>query len=302
MIKVKDIALLLTCSLIFSGSYIATKLIINVIPPLSIAFLRTLIATLCFIPFITTNDFKSLNYKKIIGFFCLGFFGIFLYSMAVFYALSVTSSTNVALINAANPIFTLIAAAVFFNPIISKRTFIAFFLSFLGVVIVITKGDFDASIMQTSSGELVMVGAMLSWVIYGLIVTRLNHTFSPIFITFSANLVGSFLLLPGALNAGVLQTIAHLSFTQWLLILYIGVIGVAIGFSLYSYNIKNCGPSTTTFVVFSMLPVMTALLAYFVLERPIHQSQIIGGAMILAALGIGLIRRKKPVEPSQEPV
>ncbi len=300
--KIKDIALLLLCSLIFSGSYIATKMIIDVVPPLSIAFLRTFIATICFLPFICRHDLRGLTQKKIIGFLMLGFFGVFLYNIAVFYALAATSATNVALINAANPIFTLIASTMLFNPIVSKRTFIAFFFSFLGVAIVITKGNFSMNLITTNTGDLVMILAMLSWVIYGLMITHLNNAFSPIFITFVANLVGSILLLPIALYDGVLGTVFQLTLSEWLPLLYIGIIATAVGFSLYSLGIKRSGPSTTTFVVFSMLPIFAAFLAYCILGRSIENAQIIGGILILVALAIGLIRRKKPIAPAHEPI
>ena len=291
MYDIRDVMQGVLCAVLVSITYVITKLLGGVLSPVELCIVRFVTSVLCFLPFIQLQDFLRLKRDEILLLIAAGLTGIFAYNMLMFMALESTAATNVALINAINPVMTMLGTALVFKHKISGRQLFAFLLALIGVGIVVTKGQLDVSSLFTQKGDLYMLIASFIWVLYSLAISILSHRFSGSFITCAAGMVG---LVPMfALSGfGVVSKLATLAPIQLGYLVYLGTFGTVGVFITFLHTVKTLGPSMASFILFSLLPLLVALLSYFVFGAQLEPAQAAGGLLILIALAV-TVRTKK---------
>lgn len=289
----RDVMQGVICAVLVSVTYIISKFLGVALSPAEICVIRFVTAVLCFVPVLNYNDFLRVKLNDLLLLIAAGLTGIFAYNMLLFMALEKTTATNVALINAVNPVMTMIGTALVFKNRIKARQLVAFMIAFFGVAIVVTKGRLDLSSLFTQEGDFYMLVASLVWVFYSLAISLLSQRFSGAFITCTAGLVGlmPMLFLAGSSITGKLMLLTP---AQWGYAAYLGTIGTVGVFLTFLHTVKTLGPSMASFILFSLLPLLVAVLSYFVFGSTLEWPQAVGGVLILVALGI-TVRRKKTV-------
>jgi drug/metabolite transporter (DMT)-like permease len=71
---------------------------------------------------------------------------------------------------------------------------------------------------------------------------------------------------------------------QWGLMAFVGVVGTALSYPLYSMVIDRMGGGRATMIVGSLVPVLAGLGAYFMFGEMASVEQIAGGVFIIGAL------------------
>ena len=85
-------------------------------------------------------------------------FGIVGYHYFFFLSLRYTEVANTAIINALSPIMTSIAAAALINERLSGRTYLGVLVAFLGVLLLLSRGDIDViRAVEFNKGDLLML-------------------------------------------------------------------------------------------------------------------------------------------------
>ncbi|HIM20820.1 MAG TPA: EamA family transporter, partial [Rhodospirillales bacterium] len=117
------------------------------IPPIGLSFWRWIIATLILLPFIWRSlrqniqlVIKNLGYFWIQGIFMTGG-GMFL-----FLAVNFTTAINVALVNATQPILTVLIAWILIRDEIKSIQILGIVAAFIGITVMVTKADFGVLI------------------------------------------------------------------------------------------------------------------------------------------------------------
>lgn len=136
-----------------------------------------------------------------------------------------------------------------------------------------------------SAGELRLAGILIAvfaaFVYAGFTLTsRHSSTGAPIFTTaFMCFLTAAVFLLPVVWGIGGFDGMANLSFGQWLMVAYIGVVPTCIGYVCFFTGIKTT-PATLSSIIVTLEPLFVALLAWIFLGEVLG---IIGiaGALIL---------------------
>lgn len=276
----------LLCSLLWAGTAIAVKLMGPGIPSPIFVFTRYLFAALFLLPFISYKSFiKSRQHTPI--FIALGLCTITTFS-CFFLALQHTAATTVSLILALQPILTLLTMAIIARKLPRPREAFSFMLAFAGVVIVITKGGMSANLFTARIGELYALGAVAALVAYSLIIKHIATHFTATVSTFMTCLYGLMFMLPFVLNGEALGAAQAVTLTNWGLLAYVGVIGTALAFLLYTRAVTNLGPATSSMIAYSCMPLFVFVLAFFILGDPITYEQIVGGLLVVSALIVGL--------------
>lgn len=267
-----------------SGTYIAGKFLTNIPAPEILSIIRFFLSSLCFLPFLCFQEFKKLSGAHIISIFIASFFGIFLYNYLFFIAINYTSAINISLVNATIPILTLLISAIIARELPFLKQIIAFILSFIGVGIVMTKGKLDSTIFVNGFGDFLMLLGAFSWVIYGLLIKRLMETLSPLFVTFLSGIFGCIPFLFFSLYGQHWSLLFSLTLRHWIALLYLGIFGTALTFWLYANIIKYLGPKKTNLYIFSLVPIFSTILSFFILGTTINLWQILGCFCVLLAL------------------
>ena len=81
-----------------------------------------------------------------------------------------------------------------------------------------------------------------------------------------------------------ITSIYHLTPHQWLYIGYIGSLGTALVFFLYTGIIEKIGPTLANLIIFSSAPIFVVLISYFFLAIPLNIWQVVGGFFVLSGL------------------
>lgn len=281
---------------LWGGTFIAGRLLSEVMAPAPAAFLRFAIATLSLflIILLSTENIHRPSAKQWLGLSLLGVSGVFAYNVFFFYGLSHINAGRAALIIAFNPLAITLLALFFFNEKFSFLKGIGILLSITGAVFVISNGH--PSVLFKSGfgkGELALIGCVASWSTYTIIGKKMLSTISPLSSVFYSSLIGTALLFIPAAFSGLFNQLQALTIQNWFELSYLGIFGTAIGFSLYYSGIKKIG-ATRAGVFINLVPLFAILLAWIALGETIKPSVLTGGVMILTGVALANYLRPQP--------
>ena len=277
----------LTTSALFSGSYIAGKYTTLDLGPLTTTLLRYFVALL-FLSLLLIRYERSvlkLHRRDIVPALILGLTGIVGYHFFFFMSLRYTEVANTAIINALSPVLTSVAAALFIHERLSRRNYIGVVLAFMGVLVLLSRGDIEAIFaVRFNKGDLLMLLSVLSWMIYALLIRTMVDRYSGFTLTFYATLFGVVLLLFLTPLEDPLEQIREISRESLLSVLYMGICGSGLGYLLYNLSIREIGPTRTSSFVYSVIPLIVALLALLFFQQAITPIMVVSMVLILIGL------------------
>ena len=287
--------LLVLVPIFWGGAFVAAKFVVHELPPFTVATIRFALATLCLLPLMYYQDRERNWLKKedLSGMLILGLTGIFGYNALFFCGLQFTSATNGSLIVATNPIITLLLSAIFLSEKISWQKALGIFISFTGVIFVITNGEISSLLEANYNvGDLMLMGAPLCWAIYSIVGKRVMAKYSPLASTTYACGFGTLMLLPFSLyelTQKGFSILGQASFLGWLAIVYMAVFASVLGFVWWNKGVEKIGASRTS-IFTNLVPVSAVVLAFLLLGEQITGGDILGAGLVIA--GVYLTTKK----------
>lgn len=283
------LALPLLAVLIWSMNIAVTRYVVDYISPVSISFYRWLVAFLVLTPFMATRVWRERvliqQYWKKLA--VLAAFGMVLYQGLGYTAAHYTSATNMGIINAFIPIFTIFVSMFLLKEIPNRFAIIGSILSFLGLLYVMAQGNL-AGLIQSGGhlGDVMMVIAVFFYAFYGVFLKKWQLNI-PLMISLYIQIIFALLYhLPFVLWLG-LEAINPQNISS---VLYAGIFPSLIAPLVWMLAVQMIGPNRTS-IFMNLMPVFTAIIAYIWLNEAWTVYHSIGGAIIL--LGI-LLAQKKP--------
>lgn len=277
------------CAFFWGATFIAGRIAVQAMPPLTVATGRFVIASvlLLLIAYRVEGGLPKLSHKQLWVTLLLGLTGISIYNFFLFGALERMPAGKTALLVALSPIMTAVTVALILKEKLGFYRWGGIALALIGTLTIVTQGDIlnaTQSLIQTFSwGELLMFGAIVSWVSYTVISRFALRGLSPIAATTYATLWGTLVLGLAALTELDRLSAEMLTWNNFFAIFYLGAFGSAIAFIWYNEGVKMIGPART--VVFTnLVPVFGLLLSYLILDEPVYISMVIGGAIVIAGV------------------
>ena len=177
------IFLLLTVTF-WAGNFIVGKFAsLNDVPPFSLNFYRWFFAWLILAPFtlpeiIKKKDYIIKNYKL---FIILGVTSITIFNSVVYYSLNFTQVINGVLMISTIPVMIMFISSILKIEKTNVFQIIGVILSFIGVIIIITKVDLEIlKNLDFNKGDITMVIAMFSWALYSSLLKKQKYEISQI--------------------------------------------------------------------------------------------------------------------------
>ncbi|MGB9989537.1 DMT family transporter [Pseudoduganella rhizocola] len=285
---------LVAVTMFWGGTFIAGRLIANLMPHMMAAGGRFLVACALLVPLAwkLEGGLPRLTLKQAMATFALGATGIFLYNICFFKALSLMPASRTALLIALNPIVTALAQALFFRERLAPRKWLGILIAFAGAAVIISRGDLQGALHDISqslgTGELIMFCAVCAWAAYTIIGRHALKGLTPIAATTYATLWGLLLLLIGASTEIADMDWSVLNWQVWASIVYLGAFGTAVGFVWYYEGVQTLGAARTA-VFNNLVPVFGVTFGALMLGEPILPSMITGGLLVIA--GVTLTNR-----------
>lgn len=222
----------------------------------------------------------------------LGVAGIVAFNLFFFEALRYTSANNAALIMATNPLLTTLLAAAMLGERPGARHFVALPIALAGVAVVVTHGQVSSLLgLHFSTGDLLMLGANLSWAFYNVLCRRYMPAGSPLVNTAWIMAAGAVVLFAIALGSStplvLLGTKAALSMAM------IIVGGTVLAYLFWSMGIGRLGAARTA-IFLNLVPVFAMLLGILI-NTPPTTAQLFGGLLVLGSVSVTMLPLRRPV-------
>ena len=281
-------ALPMIAVLILSLNITVTRYVAEFISPISISFYRWLIAFVLMSPFVLLSVWK---YRTEIRqhawqFALLGACGMVFYQGLAYSAAHYTTATNMGIINAFTPIFTIFISMFILKEMPTRYAVIGGILSFLGLLYVMSQGNLQ-SLMHLAGhwGDLLMILAVFLYAFYGVFLKKwqiqmplLTSLYVQIAFALLFHLPFVFVLGLDVINS---QNVGS--------VLYAGVFPSIVAPLVWMMAVQYIGPNRTS-IFMNVMPIGTALIAYFWLNEAWTIYHTIGGVIIL--LGIALAQKR----------
>lgn len=277
-------------SAIWGTTFISSKLLLQEgLSPAAIMILRFVLAYVLMLPFVRGKWFcKSLKDELLMV--LLGISGGSLYFLLENTALVYTQASNVAIIIAATPLLTMLTVNLLDRGKgASKRLYGYSLMSLAGVALVILNGNFVLKLNPI--GDLLTFGAVVTWVIYSIIIAKVQERYSSWMITRKIFFYGVVTLLPYFLIEPWDVTWEMMSRPMvWGNIAYLGVLASLGCYMTWNIVIKRLGAVDATNYLY-INPIVAMITANLLLGERITPLAIAGTALIL--VGVYLAERKK---------
>ncbi len=279
-------------SLLWSTVFVFGRYLCNVlgIHPILVAFLRFSCAgaiSVLYIVFRGGARSLSLLVEKPVSISLLAFTGISAMGGSVFLALSHSTSVDVSIIMNSNPIF-IIPLAVLVGERLKLRNIVGVIAGLLGCALVIN-GSFTGFrfLIQREHfiGNLIALVAAICWAIYTVMGKKLVRERGGLVVTTLNMVIGSIPLLLILIGLGKL---AFPPLKAFLIILYLAIFPTAMGFVFWYKALEtlDAGPlGPLQYIV----PVGTAIIAFFFLGETIGLASMIGMILIFAGIYLSTI-------------
>ncbi len=281
------IALVTTCT-VWGTTWVASKMGVMTIPALQMAYLRQLIAGICFVGFFmlykklplpTAKQFQWILVMSILMF-------VFANGLST-WSLKWISSGLSALIGALYPLSVVIIERLFFK---SKRltalTYIGLFLGLSGVGIVFYENAFENLTPSFIIGISLSLLAMLSWSIGTIFLSRNKANINPYYGTGWQMLISSVILFAMAELTQSTVPLTDIPVKAWLVIIYLVLFGSILAFVAFIYSMKKL-PAAVASLYAYINPLVAMVIGALVVNEKLTLN-ILWGA-IVTLLGVYLV-------------
>ena len=281
-----NVYLLVMASAFFWGSnFVLAGPILADLPPLWDAALRFMLGAR-----VRREEMSSLLRKNAGAYLLLGSVGVTTFNLLFFSALQYTNADNAALIMATNPLLTTLLANVLLGERPSARHLLALPIALTGVAIVVAQGDLTKlSSLHVSRGDLLMLGADLSWALYNVLTRRYMPQGNPVGNTAWVMTVGAVLLLGAAVFSGA--TLHPLSAKGGAALVVMSVAGTVLAYLFWSIGIQKLGAGRTA-IFLNLVPV-SAMLVGALAGMPPTMAQLAGGALVLGGVTVSMLPMRR---------
>ncbi|MBP3420591.1 MAG: DMT family transporter [Marinifilaceae bacterium] len=270
-------------------TFVSTKVLIQSgLTPEEICLCRFILAYICIWIFGPKRVFAK-SVKDELTLALLGVTGGTIYFWTENTALEFLPVADVTFLTSGTPIFMAVIMSMVYKDVrLTARQWLYSFVALIGVAIVIYSG---AQGMHFSLiGDLLCIGASLSWCVYSIFVRMLGDKYPTLFMSRKIFLYGSLSLIPFFLidpfDAGLEI------FTQpkvWGNLLFLGIVASMVCFTTWNLSIKKLGPVITTNYMY-INPVISILSAMIILGESVSLLSASGCLIILGS--VYLIQKK----------
>lgn len=277
--------------LVWGISFVATKVVLDDIPPVSIAFFRQMIAILPLLLLLRANG-ESLRLAKgeLRLFFIAAFFGLVLYFVFENTGLQYTTASNASMLVAAIPVFTLVIETIIHKKKLALFTLAMILISIAGVYLVLFEDGLPDFSSKTFLGNMLVFGAMVSWIVYTYLSKRLSAKYNSLKITTVQTFCSIPLFLPFLIREVPQWRMPSLM--PLLNLAFLGILCSAAAYVAYLHGIQKLGPVIPS-AFLNLMPVVTILTGMVLLAEIPTPMQIIGAVLIIGSLTALTIRGRK---------
>ena len=282
---------------VWGTSFTVSKLALRSIPPLSLAWIRFVLASAILLAWLVIRHEDLRLDRREFGAMMLG--GILGYALNHIFenvGLALSTASEISLMMGVFPVLSLVVEGLVYHRRFSRIAVAGIALSVVGVVLIVNPrslmGAFEGKRLL-GDGLIILSG--ICWAFYSILVKNLSRNSSASRTAMFQMLFGSIVLLPlvGAFERPVVPVPAE---GMWAVI-YLAVFCSVGGYSLYNYGVARMA-STQAVNILNLVPVFGVLTSWVVLHETVTVMQLAGGAVVLLGVLLSLRDSSPAASPS----
>jgi drug/metabolite transporter (DMT)-like permease len=291
---------LLFVAAIWGASWTAGRIMALDMPPITGAWLRYLIAIICF-----------LIWLKIIGLlkmptrgqwklaFLIGFFSTAMYQAFFMFGMKYTAAGDASLMITFNPLFTALLAIPLLSEKMTARLATGLGLGVSGgVILFLYSPNVNLPADERIVGNLLIAFAALSWAFSSILMRKAmseptddaSEPLSPLTLTVWASITGFVFLTPWAGWETIQDGIPSISARAWWATVFLAVISTVIAYVWFANGIKAIGAGKAALYVY-LVPPFGILSGWLLLDERLGWSLLF--AFVLIVGGVALAQSEK---------
>lgn len=261
--------------LLWASNAVLGRMSVGIVSPMTLNLFRWIFAALVLLP-LGWRILKKQSplWKHKTRFFLLGLFAVGGYNTLQYLSLQTSTPINVTLIAASMPIWMLLIGAVFYDVRPEWRQLVGAFISILGVMVVLSRGDISALLnIHLVVGDLFILFGTIIWGFYSWMLTKPGssnerqwHWAEFLLAQVIFGLISSIAFSGVEAMTGTF----HFQFNAWVLalLIYIAIGPSIIAFRCWGLGVQEAGPAVASFFS-NLTPVFAAVMSAVLLgEMP----------------------------------
>jgi drug/metabolite transporter (DMT)-like permease len=269
--------------LFWGMSFVWSSILLNYYQPVTIIFIRLIISScFLFLMMFLLKKRQKISRKDYLLIFLSSVFNPFLYFLGENYGLKYSTSTVTAVIIATIPVFSPVVARITLNERLSWYNITGILISFIGIVVMLMNREMN--ILIDPKGVLFLSGAVVSALVYSVLLKKLSADYSPLTIIAYQNMIGIFLFMPFffLLEFNHFLTVKpHLNIVASFL--FLGILASSLSYVFYAKTVKTLGISKTN-IFTNLIPVFTAIFSFFILSEYFTVLKVAGILIVIAGV------------------
>lgn len=277
--------------IVWGASFIATKIALKEISPLTIVWLRFLMGVVILgLAVVLRRQFTLPDKKEWAYLALLGFLGITFHQGLQSNGLRTSEAGTTAWIVSTTPIFMALLGWLILKEGLGWAKTFGILIAFIGVLVVISKGNVGSvSIGKFGApGDILILISAVNWAVFSALSRRGLKSYPASLMMFYVMSFGwlftSLLFIP---TTGFAE-VGDLTFNGWMAVAFLGIFCSGLAYIAW-YDALKALTTAQTGVFLYLEPLVTVVVAFFVLGEAITPALLVGGAVIL--FGVWLVNR-----------
>jgi len=222
----------------------------------------------------------------------LGATGIFGYSILFFSGLKTTDAGRAGLIVGFIPASIALCSALIARQRPSFPAMSGILMSLLGVWIVISHGSpFSVLRGDVRAGDLMILGCVFCWTAYTLLARPVMREIPPLVAVTWSCILGTAMILPFALAAGLLREIRSIDAAAWAGLIYLGVPATSLAYYWYYHAIRRIG-GVASGIFINLVPLFALASGCLFLGETLETSEVLGGLLVITGVVVAMRARQ----------
>lgn len=281
---------------LWGGMYVVSKYVLDFIPPLTLVWLRYVVAFVVLYAILKTIQVKSKTRETIqkkdwllLGW--IGFIGYFVSIAFQFIGTKLSDAHTGSLITSATPAFMVVFATLILKEKLTGRKVISVILATIGVIIVI---GWDTKAGDYFLGSMILVGAAITWALLSIYVKIASARFTSLTITTYAVMFALVFTTPVMIWELQSNAAYYDSALVIMGVIYLGLVSTAGAFFLWNKGLELMDAGIGS-LFFFFQPLVGSFLGWLILNERLGFNFFVGAILIIAGVVIVTFQKEKQV-------
>lgn len=275
--------LLSLVAIIWGGSFIAARVALRELSPITLATIRFILAAALFVPLLVASPRYRAPWRSIPKLTAFGLLAVTFYFIFQYNGVARTSASLSAIVITLSPLVTVLMSAAFLRERLNGSQAVGIIVATAGAVLLVTRGSVEAGGSDYWLGILFLILNVLAWGLYNITGKRALESQHPMTLTTYMTILGALCLLPFAAVDGGLAALGTVSSGTWIAIGYLAVLSSVVAYAAYNYGLRILPASQAGAFQF-LNPVAASLLAHILIDEPLTAVTAAGGLMAIAGV------------------